>query len=122
MVDRQEVEPTTNSADEEMAVAQSVCRGVLTTEGGSRMLTVTRSPELEEFAREGRRRFEAGDSVWFEQTTAAGEVSSFGTAPDEQSRGRDAVLALTGEQTQAMNESAGLAVAASDDSAGEEDL
>jgi hypothetical protein len=46
------------------------------------MVTVNRSPELEKFAREGRRRFEAGDQAWFEQTTASGEVSSFGTAPD----------------------------------------
>ena len=36
------------------------------------MVTVDRSPELEEFAREGRRRFEAGDTAWFEQTTAYG--------------------------------------------------
>jgi hypothetical protein len=45
------------------------------------MVTVKSSAELEEFAREGRRRFEAGDRAWFEQTTAHGEVSSFGTAP-----------------------------------------
>jgi hypothetical protein len=74
----------------------------------SYMVTVDRSPELEEFAREGRRRFEAGDTAWFEQTTAYGEVSSFGTAPDEQSRGRDEVLALTMEQVGEMNEAAGL--------------
>lgn len=86
------------------------------------MLTVTRAPELEEFAREGRRRFEAGDSAWFEQTTATGEVSSFGTAPEEQSRGRDAVLALTVDQIREMNQTAGLAIAASDDGAGEDDL
>jgi hypothetical protein len=79
-----------------------------------------RSPELEEFAREGRRRFEAGDQVWFEQTTASGEVSSFGTAPDEQSRGREAVLALTAEQVREMNAAAGLTVAA--DEAGDGDL
>jgi hypothetical protein len=76
------------------------------------MVTVDRSPELEEFAREGRRRFEAGDTAWFEHTTAYGEVSSFGTAPDEQSRGRDEVLALTMEQVGEMNEAAGLDVAA----------
>jgi hypothetical protein len=76
------------------------------------MITVDRSPELEEFAREGRRRFEAGDTAWFEQTTAHGEVSSFGTAPEEQSRGRDAVLALTTEQIREMNETAGLDIAA----------
>lgn len=58
------------------------------------MVTVTRSPELEEWAREARRRFESADRPWFEQTTAHGEVSSFGTAPDEQSRGRRAVLAM----------------------------
>ncbi|HKD95330.1 MAG TPA: nuclear transport factor 2 family protein [Gaiellaceae bacterium] len=58
------------------------------------MVTVTRSPALEEWAREARRRFESGDQAWFEQTTAHGEVSSFGTAPDEQLRGREAVLAM----------------------------
>jgi len=85
------------------------------------MLTVTRSPELEEFAREGRRRFEAGYSAWFEQTTASGEVSSFGTAPEEQSRGRDDVLALTVEQIREMNEAAGLPIAG-DENAGADDL
>jgi hypothetical protein len=58
------------------------------------MVTVTRSPELEEWAREARRRFESADQPWFEQATAYGEVNSFGTAPDEQSRGREAVLAI----------------------------
>jgi hypothetical protein len=72
------------------------------------MITVKRSAELEEFGREGRRRFEAGDSDWFEQTTAHGEVSSFGTAAEEQSRGREAVLALTTEQIREMSEAAGL--------------
>jgi hypothetical protein len=33
------------------------------------MVTVKRSRELEEFAREGRRRFEAGDEAWFGETT-----------------------------------------------------
>lgn len=72
------------------------------------MVTVKRSRELEEFAREGRRRFEAGDEAWFGETTAHGEVSSFGTAGDEQSRGRDAVLALTIDQVREMNDAAGL--------------
>ena len=44
------------------------------------MVTVSHSTELEEFAREERRRFEAGDEAWVEQTTAHGQVSSFGTA------------------------------------------
>lgn len=79
------------------------------------MIKVTRSPELEEFAREGRRRFEAADTAWFEQTTAYGEVSSFGTAAEEQSRGRDGVLALTTDQIREMNEAAGLAITAPDD-------
>jgi hypothetical protein len=85
------------------------------------MIKVDRSPELVEFAREGRRRFEAGDTAWFEQTTAYGEVSSFGTAPDEQSRGREAVLALTMEQIGEMNETAGLDIAAPEEG-GEGDL
>jgi hypothetical protein len=74
------------------------------------MITVKRSVELEELGREGRRRFEAGDAAWFEQTTAHGEVSSFGTAAEEQSRGREAVLALTIEQIREMNEAAGVAI------------
>jgi hypothetical protein len=85
------------------------------------MIKVDRSPELVEFAREGRRRFEAGDTAWFGQTTAYGEVSSFGTAPDEQSRGREAVLALTMEQIGEMNETAGLDIATPEEG-GEGDL
>jgi hypothetical protein len=88
----------------------------------SNMITVERSPELEDFAREGRRRFEAGDHAWFEETTGFGEVSSFGTAPDEQSRGREAVLALTIEQVREMNATIGLALAAAEDDAGVEDV
>ena len=72
------------------------------------MITVNRSEELEEFALEGRRRFEAGDEAWFGETTAHGEVGSFGTAPEEQSRGREAVLALTMAQVREMNDAAGL--------------
>jgi hypothetical protein len=72
------------------------------------MLSVRRSAELEEFGREGRRRFEAGDEAWFEQTTAHGEVSSFGTAEEEQARGREAVLALTIDQIREMNEAVGV--------------
>jgi hypothetical protein len=72
------------------------------------LVTVRRSVELEEFGREGRRRLEAGDVEWFEQTTAHGEIGSFGTAAEEQSRGREAVLALTTEQIREMNEAAGL--------------
>jgi hypothetical protein len=85
------------------------------------MVRVDRSPELEEFAREGRRRFEAGDTAWFEQTTAHGAVSSFGTAPDEQARGRKEVLALTTDQIREMNQAAGLDIAAPEEG-GEEDL
>lgn len=79
------------------------------------MVTVERSPELEEFAREGRRRFMAGDTEWFAETTAHGEVVSLGTAAEEDLRGRDAVLALTMEQVGEMNESAGLDIAGPQD-------
>lgn len=85
------------------------------------MINVDRSTELEEFAREGRRRFEAGDTAWFEQSTAHGEVSSFGTAAEEQARGRDAVLTLTTDQIREMNETAGLDIATLEDG-GEEDV
>ncbi|HEY2868327.1 MAG TPA: hypothetical protein VGJ11_02400 [Gaiellales bacterium] len=84
------------------------------------MITVDRSEELEEFAREGRRRFEAGDEAWFGETTAHGEVGSFGTAPEEQSRGREAVLALTMEQVREMNDAAGLDI--SETSEADEDV
>jgi hypothetical protein len=74
------------------------------------MVAIKRSSELEEFARERRRRLVAGDGAWFEHTTAHGEVISFGTAPDEQLRGREAVLAFTMEQINEMNTAEGLAV------------
>ncbi len=80
------------------------------------MISVRRSAELEEFAREGRRRFEAGDADWFEQTTAHGEVSSFGTAAEEQSRGREAVLALTIDHLRDLNDAAGVDVGEPDES------
>jgi hypothetical protein len=86
------------------------------------MIKVTRSPELEEFAREGRRRFVAADTAWFEQTTAFGEVSSFGTAPEEQARGRADVLALTADQIREMNEDAGLDIAVPTDDSGDDDV
>lgn len=82
------------------------------------MVTVTRSPELEEWAREARRRFELADQPWFEETTAHGEVSSFGTAPDEQSRGREAVLAMI-EPLHETNEGEAPAVAEPTDGADE---
>lgn len=75
------------------------------------MVTIKHSHELEEFAREARRRFMAGDDAWFEGTTAFGQVTSFGTAPDEQARGRDAVLALTAEQISELNSAEGLNLA-----------
>jgi hypothetical protein len=74
-------------------------------------MIVKRSPELEAFAGDARRRFIAGDAAWFQRTTAEGEVTSFGTAPEEQSRGRDAVLALTLDELRAMNADAGLEMA-----------
>ncbi|HKD34911.1 MAG TPA: nuclear transport factor 2 family protein [Gaiellaceae bacterium] len=84
------------------------------------MVTIKRSPELEEFAREGRRRFIAGDDAWFERTTAHGEVSSFGTDPDERSRGREEVLALTMEQINEMNTAEGLEVADAEEAEGDD--
>jgi hypothetical protein len=75
------------------------------------MVTIRRSEDLEEFARESRRRFMAGDGAWFDQTTAYGEVTSFGTAPGEEARGRDAVLGLTVDQIRELSEAGGLALA-----------
>lgn len=111
------------AADEEWRVIQSVLVGPHQPPGeGTHMITAVRSPALEEFAREGRRRFEAADSAWFAEATAFGDVSSFGTAPEEQARGRDAVLALTVEQIREMNEAAGLAITATDDGQEVEDV
>jgi hypothetical protein len=75
------------------------------------MVTIKRSPELEEYAREARRRFIVGDDAWFEQTTAHGQVSSFGTAPGEEARGREAVLALTIDEIKQMETAEGIALA-----------
>lgn len=91
---------------------------LLSSEEVQPMVTVTRSPELEEWAREARRRFESADQPWFEQTTAHGQVSSFGTAPDEQARGRESVLALL-DGLHEMNEGAEPGHAATDDEDGE---
>ena len=82
------------------------------------MVTIKRSPELEQFARERRRRLIAGDHTWFEKTTAHGEVTSFGTAPDEQLRGREAVLAFTMEQIEQMKTAEGVPVADAEDPEG----
>ena len=76
------------------------------------MVTVTRSTELEEFARDARLRFETGDVAWFEQTTAYGEVGGFGTAEEERATGRDEILALTKAQIAEMHKTSGLDIAA----------
>ena len=83
------------------------------------MVAIKRSSELEEFARERRRRLVAGDEAWFEHTTAHGEVISFGTAPDEQLRGREAVLAFTMEQINEMNTAEELAVTDAEEAEGD---
>jgi hypothetical protein len=75
------------------------------------MVSIKRSAELQEFARESRRRFMAGDDAWFDGTTAHGEVTSFGTAPGEEARGRDDVLALTVDQIRELNDAGGLVLA-----------
>jgi hypothetical protein len=73
------------------------------------MVEVKRSSDLEELSAEARRRVRAGDDRWFEERTAHGDVLMLGTAPGEEWRGRDAVLALTIEQGKAMNETVGIA-------------
>jgi SnoaL-like domain len=83
------------------------------------MVTIKRSPELEQFARERRRRLVAGDATWFEQTTADGEVTAFGTAPDEELRGREAVLAFTMKQIEQLETAEGLAAADADEPGGQ---
>jgi SnoaL-like domain len=83
------------------------------------MVTIKRSPELEEFARERIGRLIARDDAWFEGTTAHGEVLSFGTAPDEQLRGREAVLAFTMDQMEKLNTPETLAVADAEEPEGD---
>ena len=75
------------------------------------MVNVVRSPELEEFARLGRRKFEEGDAAWFDRTTAHGDIASFGTAPGEESRGREDVLRLTIDEISEMDAAAGVDIA-----------
>jgi hypothetical protein len=73
------------------------------------MIEIRRSPELEERVRESRSAMERGDDGWFaEHTAEAGDVLFYGSAPDEEFRGRDAVLSLTIAEARAMNEAAGV--------------
>jgi uncharacterized protein YciI len=71
------------------------------------MVEVKRSPELEELAEESRRRYRAGDTAWFDERIADGELLMVGTAPGEEWRGRDAIMALNLETAETMNEQAG---------------
>ena len=86
------------------------------------MVTVTRSTELEEFARDARLRFETGDVAWFEQTTAYGEVGGFGTAEEERATGRDEILALTKAQIAEMHKTSGLDIVAPEANAVPDDV
>ena len=44
-------------------------------------MEVRQSPELEELAEQGMRAWRTGDSQWFADHMADGEVASYGTAP-----------------------------------------
>jgi hypothetical protein len=73
------------------------------------MIEVKHSVELDELARQTRAAYERGDDSWFADHTAdAGDVLFYGSAPDEEFRGREAVLALTIARSRAMNEAAGI--------------
>lgn len=61
-------------------------------------MVIKRSPELEAFAREARRRFLAGDEAWFERTTARGEVTGSAQRPARRHAAGDDVLAINLEQ------------------------
>jgi hypothetical protein len=71
-------------------------------------MLVTRSPELEQLAADGRQAADRRDEEWRAQHTADGEVVSFGSDPQEIWRGRDAVLGLTSAQVNEVNDSFGL--------------
>jgi hypothetical protein len=73
-------------------------------------MEVRRSAALEEYAKEAWEAFDRGDDAWFERHTAAGNVVSFGTDPQEVYRGREAVLGLTTDQIHEMNENVGIKV------------
>jgi ketosteroid isomerase-like protein len=72
------------------------------------MVTAKRSPDLVAFARQWRDAYHAGDDAFSADHTAHGEVMMLGSAPEETFRGRDAVLALSIEESTRMNEEAGL--------------
>lgn len=72
-------------------------------------MTIRRSPELEDLARQGRAAAESGDYDWLERHTASGEVISFGTAPEEFWRGREEIIRLQQERAvEKINEQAGI--------------
>lgn len=73
------------------------------------MIEVKHSAELEEKVLESHEAIARGDDSWFaEHTAEAGDVLFYGTAPDEEFRGRDAVLSLTIAQSRELNEAAGI--------------
>jgi SnoaL-like protein len=73
------------------------------------LVEVKRSAELEQYVRASFEAVRSGDQQWFVDHTAdAGDVLFYGTAPGEEYRGRDAVLALAAGQAQANMEESGL--------------
>lgn len=73
------------------------------------MIEVKRSPSLEASARESRAAYERGDDSWYADHTAeSGELLFYGSAPDEEFRGREAILSLTIAESRAMNDAAGI--------------
>ena len=73
------------------------------------MVEVKRSVDLDEHVRESREAVRSGNDRWFADHTAeAGDVLVYGSAPDEEWRGREAALSLTLAEGRAMNEAAGV--------------
>jgi hypothetical protein len=73
------------------------------------MIEVKRSVELEQHVREVQEAVRAGDDQWFADHTAeGGEILFYGTAPDEEWRGRDAVLSLTVGESRAQMDAANI--------------
>jgi ketosteroid isomerase-like protein len=73
------------------------------------MIEVKRSVELEEKVRESRAAVRSRDAQWLADHVAdGGDIILYGTAPDEEWRGRDAFLALALGEVSALMDEAGI--------------
>jgi hypothetical protein len=72
------------------------------------MLTVVPSPELLELSERSRQAFREGDDSWFAETIGDGDVANYGSAPGEEWRGREQLLAQTLAEFRRINEEVGI--------------